>query len=255
MEPGQDLTSQSEEATLPELFREGLKMLQGAAPYLYLTRSSTLQKAKRDELTTFKERIRGFKRGAAAAEDEQAANGLFHMQCVLNAQVACLNLLIQVKGRDYHKAWCYLIDSQEYLSVAERASDEGFKLEWFRTHIENIETAIFPRIKVYNSWGAIIKGGKCTICFSPFRTCEHVEGKVYMGKLCVRVSPEIVSMDHMAIVDDPRDRRCILTEISDDDGYFHDHFTLKRKDRVEKKEGAGLMTRGIIFSNRLLEYD
>jgi hypothetical protein len=69
-----------------------------------------------------------------------------------------------------------LIDAHEYVSIAKIAFDDGFDLESLSKHLTNLELGIFPKFSVYHSWGAVIKGGKCTICGQPFSSCDHVEG-------------------------------------------------------------------------------
>jgi hypothetical protein len=223
-------------ATIPELVDDYTAAMKGGHQLGFLVRDTDLQVQKVDALVALKEQFRGFKTGARKAGNERGANIIFHMECGLNAMISFLTMWIELKRGSHQSAWSKLIDAQEYLSIALRASEGGTGVEEFLAHLQQVEQVIFPEFPLYNSVGQLIRGGKCTICENPFNTCEHVEGRVYWGTLCVRASPEVVKVDHVAIVDEPRDRRCIITEISEDDGYYHDRMTGKVTRKAEDKE-------------------
>ncbi|ACF44814.1 hypothetical protein Ppha_2655 [Pelodictyon phaeoclathratiforme BU-1] len=53
-----------------------------------------------------------------------------------------------------------------------------------------------------------------------------------MGRLCQRADREIVRVDHIAFVENPRDRRCIITKTSDDEGNEIDYFTWEKTGKI-----------------------
>ncbi len=245
-----------QEATLPELIEEYTTAMKGGHRLGFLVGDTDLQVQTVDGLVALRKQVRGFKAGARGAGDERAANTIFHMQCGLNAMISFLTMWVELKRSNHQTAWNRLIDAQEYLSIALRASEGGTGVEEFLTRLQQVERVIFPGFPLYNSVGQIIRGGKCTICDRPFNSCEHVEGQVYWGTLCVRALPEIVEVDHVAMVDEPRDRRCIITEISEDDGYYHDYMTGKVTRKAEdKKEGVAGSFTGVIFHNPSIQID
>jgi hypothetical protein len=246
----------NDKATIEQLAQEYTEVVAEAAKFGYFVRDADLQQEQIDTLLNFKMRIKGFKYGAIKAGEERAANTLFHLQCGLNAQISFLTMWILLKKSDYYAAWDTLIDAEEYVSMAMRAADGGVGLEEFVSQLRRVEEAIFPGYRVYNSWGAVLRGGQCTICGKPFNQCDHIEGMVYWGRLCVRVKPEIVELNHVAVVDEPRDRRCVVTEFTTDDGWYRDYMTWRKtKKAEEKKEGTLGTFVGRIFNSRLLEID
>jgi hypothetical protein len=246
----------SQKATIPQLAEEYSAAVAEAAKFGYLVRASELQQEQIEKLLKLKSRIKGFKYGAIEADNEDAANTLFHLQCGLNAQISFLSMWILLKKSDYFAAWDALIDAEEYVSIAIRAADGGVGLDDFLTRLRNAEDVVFPGYGIYSSWGAVIRGGQCTICSKPFSECEHIEGKVYLGRLCVRVMPEIVKLDHVAAVKEPRDRRCVITELTTDDGWYRDYMTWQKTKKAEnRKEGTLGSFVSRIFNARLLEID
>lgn len=245
-----------ERATLEQLAEEYTIAIRGAQRLGFLVRDTELQAQAVNALTDLKVKFRGFKTGARGAGNEKASNLIFHMQCGLNAMISFLAMWIELKEGSHQRAWNRLIDAQEYVSIALRASDDGEGVQEFLEHLCGVEKVVFPGFSVYNSVGQVIRGGTCTICEQSFNICEHIEGKVYWGTLCVRARPEIVKVDHVAIVDKPRDRRCIITEITEEDGYYHDYITGKRTRKAEdKEEGVAGSFTGVILHNSSIEID
>jgi len=223
-----------------------------AERFVFLVRDTEVQVEQMETLRRLKDRIRGFKYGARKAQDEGAANVLFHLQCGLNAMSSFLAMWVELKKPDYYSAWSRLIDSEEYISVAMRASDAGAALEAFLRRLKETERVIFPGFRVYNSAGLLIRGN-CSVCGKPFSGCQHLEGRVYWGRLCRRVNVDLVSVDHVAIVDEPRDRRCVMTEITDD-GFYRDFMTWKKLRKLEEGAPNNKVT-GIVFSFEQIETD
>ncbi|HWD38304.1 MAG TPA: hypothetical protein VG944_05610 [Fimbriimonas sp.] len=246
--------SEPEHATIPQLEKECQDAIKECLPFLVLTRDAKMQKMQRDRLLVQKERIRGYKRGAAHAGREDYANYLFGMQASLNAYASYLDMLRLVKSHDFHGAWNKLIDTEEYIELTHKAAGDHIDLSNLSRQAKEAERTIFPSFTYFSSWGVVIRGGKCTVCGNSFSDCEHAEGKVYWGKLCVRVQFEVVKMDHMAYVTNPRDRRCITTEVSDN-GKMHEIFTWKTKGPAYTSPGAVGTSTMVMFNRHLIEID
>ena len=245
-----------DKATVPQLISEYLAAIEEALKFGYFVRAKELQKQQIESLIRLKDRIKGFKYGAIQTGNQRSANTLFHLQCVLNAHIAFLEMWVRLKEDEPYAAWDKLIDAQEYISIAMRADSRGIGLEEFLDRLRTVEVVVFPGYRIYNSWGAVIRGGKCTICHKSFDECDHAEGLVYWGRLCVRVHPEILSLDHTAMVEEPYDKRCVVTEFTTEDGYYRDYMTWRKtKKDDEPKEGTIGKFVSRIFSNELLEVD
>lgn len=243
-------------ATIPQLAKEYTVATAEMAKFGCLVRDSELQQEQIDKLLNLKKRIKGFKYGAIEAGDEPAANILFHIQCGLNAHISFLQMWILLKKGDYYAAWDALIDAEEYISIAIRAANEGVGIDDFLNRLKSVEDVVFPGYRVYNSCGFVIRGGQCSVCSKPFCECEHIEGIVYWGRLCIRVKPEIVRTDHIAMVEEPRDRRCVIMELTTGDGWYRDYMTWQKTKKAEDMEEGTLGAFvGRILNTRWLEID
>ncbi len=81
-----------------------------------------------------------------------------------------------------------------------------------------------------------MNGYECTICDKVYGECEHVAGRLYMGQMCVRRVRDIGPVDHIAIVDHPRDKGCRWTKVKDD-GYMYCTLTRRQLEKAGEDRG------------------
>lgn len=211
----------------------------------FFTRSKRLQSEKIVECEYYLQVIKTYKKQVIDQGVEVLANELFHMQCMVNASRSSLLMWIDLKEGRFNDAWSSLVDAQEYISIALKIRDyEGIRN--FEKRLQGAEESLFPGWKFYNSPGFVETIGNCSICSKLFSLCDHIENQIYMGKLCQRVNRSIIRADHFALVENPRDRRCIITKISEKGGQEVDYFTWeatgKKKDNVD-----GMRIESIMF--------
>lgn len=238
-----------ETTTLSALEEQCLAFLDHCADFNFLVRSIDLQRAKFAEIDALVERVRGYKLGAIKMEYEFAANRLFHLQCMLRSMQASLSVWIKLKEGEHLEAWRLLVDAQEYKDVALLTHDyEGIRN--LEAQLNKMREVLFPHFNLYNSPGWVETVGKCSICGSPFSICEHIENRVYMGRLCRRVDREVLEILHSALVRSPRDRRCVITKRSEGNRMI-DNFTLEDVG-PRKHEGEEMLIESVLWTpNRL----
>ncbi|MCU8019728.1 hypothetical protein L5M36_23035 [Shewanella sp. SM72] len=215
--------------------------------FSFYTRSTVIQRQKITMCDDYLGVIKQYKHQAIERNNEHNANQFFHMQCVINSLRSFLHMWVQLKENDFENSWTYLVDAQEYISIALRINDyEGIRN--LENRLNSAEESIFPGWKIYNSPGFVETVGKCSICHESFSVCDHLENEIYMGRLCQRVDREIVRTDHFAFVENPRDRRCIITKTSDDEGNEIDYFTWEETGKkFDNNEGHHVVGRMFCF--------
>lgn len=224
-----------------------------ALPLNFLVHDSSLQQEQCETLEILKNQIKSYKYQAIESNDEEEANLLFHLQCVINSLISVFKMWIELKQQNYDLAWNKLIDAQDYISVALRASNKHRGINEFSEHLYKIERIVFPQWPYYNSPGIIKKGGECSICGKEYGSCEHIEDFVYMGRLCRRINQNIVKFDHGSIVESPKDKRCIIRYISTEDGKKQDYITWKILD--EKFSHEVNREKYLLFEARILSFN
>jgi len=187
----------------------------------------------------------------AIHSDEFAANSLFHIQCMINASRSSLLMWVKIKEGKFNDAWSDLVDAQEYVSIALKVLDnEGVRNT--EDKLNCFEKTVFPGWALFNSPGFIETVGECSICGQSFIQCDHIENNVYMGALCRRVNRKIIEINHVSLVKQPRDKRCVITQISDDDGNMIDYFTWEKTGKKNTNED-GMKLEGITYSLKDLD--
>ena len=229
-----------------QIERKFIDLVDSCSCLNYYTRSKRLQEEKIVECDEFIHEIKIFKAQAVEKSSEAAANEFFLMQCVVNAFKASLSMWVSLKDDSYQKSWSYLIDAQEYLCFALKIREYEGILN-FQKHLKSIEKAVFPGWALYNSSGFVETIGKCSICGKEFTECNHIENQIYLGSLCQRVDKKIIELDHSALVENPRDKRCIINKISDSDGNMIDYFTWEKTGEI-KLNSEGKDMECVLFS-------
>ena len=174
--------------------------------FLFVTRCSDLQRRALDAINQNLEDLSKVKVRAIEKGDEVYANVLLGMECVTVAIASELRMYLALKAEDPDAAWNHLVDAQNALAAACRV-DEGFKhcrIRWEK--LRAFEKVVFP-FQVFMSVGTIVKKLVCSICGGDYDQCQHLAGLPYMGKLCGWIATS-ADLDHIAIVDEPADRRC-----------------------------------------------
>ena len=194
---------------------------------------------------------RNFKLQAINQKLEYEANAFLYMQCTIQAIHSTFLTFELIRHNSNLKAWGKIIDAQEYIDIAIKARciikndaslnrDDGI-LE-ICNRIQKIEKGLFPSHKLYNSPAFIESIGKCSICHTNFLNCEHIEGEIYMGCYCIRIDRKIVELNHVALVENPRDRRCINTSKHNNLGQAIDVFSREPlKDKLNKDTFRGII--------------
>lgn len=228
-----------------EIHTEFCEKIDTFQKYNYYSISIDLKNIAIHDCSEFREYIRKVKHQAIREENSAIANQLFHMQCVLNSILSSLKIWIFLQNSEFKHAWDSLIDAQEYLSIAKKINNyDG--LSNLEDHLNSIEKSIFPKRKVYLSAAFTSTIGKCSICHKTFQECEHIENNIYCGQLCYRKDIENIKGNHIALVEDPKDRRCIVTSYGQENSII-DSFTLQE---IEVKQD----TQEGLFHARILSF-
>lgn len=219
--------------------------------YNNFTVNLSFKKTAINDCIDFIQYIKNTKYQAIKQNCSYEADQLFHMQCFLNSLLSSLKIWIFLAEENYKKAWDSLIDAQDYLIIAKKINTyEGIiNLD---KHLESIEKSIFPQRKIYLSAAFTSSIGYCSICDKEFFECDHIENNIYCGRLCLRIKLTNFKANHVALVENPDDKRCIITSYGKDNSVI-DSFTL---DVIEdKNEAQNGIIHGYMLSFKNLDWD
>lgn len=145
-------------------------------------------------------------------------------------------------------AWDSLQDALSLLRVIKRFSN--IDIACFEYQITEIEK-LFP-YKIFGSVGFLIERFTCSTCGEDIDSvnCPHRHGHLYHGVMAQAVADgENGRIDHVAIVENPRDKRCVLW-LADGDSWEAFHALRFLSEKLVSGEAKPLDISHLVFSKR-----
>jgi len=204
--------------------------------FLIFTRGIEFQKQAIVELESLLKKTSKLKRKMIKDKDEEASNILLSLENLVSVYINELKMLVFLKEDDMNKAWVSLVEAQHSLTTAFQANDIvlNYNGENYLEKLELIEKAFFPH-QTFSSIEAKVESSNCSICGHEYGECAHVVGRPYMGQICYRIFTKMDFEGLSILVENPADKRCRITEFSDDNGYMRDVLTWRIADHSKKK--------------------
>lgn len=143
------------------------------------------------------------------SEHEEAANITYTLEAMTEAVRHTIALWIEFKADKAEKAWDELVAAQRTAEAALRFHPCAGNMRGLLAHLTALEQLLFPPM-VFLSTGLIVGREECSLCHDDIEKCDHIPGRLYKGRCCVRVVKEIVRLDHASIVERPEDKRCYV---------------------------------------------
>lgn len=134
---------------------------------------------------------------------------LFVFDCYVDFLESYADLWAKIFQEQYSSSWTSLQDAFDSLRLVRKFSSLDVSL--FEDQLIELEKA-YP-YNVFMSVGMTVEMFECSICGldidSP--TCMHRRGELYRGKMAVAIARNITDLDHVSLVEDPEDKRCVIT--------------------------------------------
>lgn len=214
-----DTNSRTLEQLVADFEKRSVELYQDVVP----ARSSARMQKASEDAWQLAQWVTGYKEDARQRKDEEVANMLLGAQCFASALASEIDMWIAIKANDPDRAWTCLIDMQEYLEISARAHATELVVE-FAARAAQHEDTLFPPV-VFMSSGCRYRPGICTICGAQFDQCPHEEDVIYVGRVCREINRQEIHFDHVAIVKEPRDKRCRLASMADEQGVSRHWFS------------------------------
>jgi hypothetical protein len=182
------------------LFEEFNDVAEKAQNIAIFTRDLELQKNEVSAINLFIKKIELSMLNEGLTEEE--LNLLLFLKFTIESVLLEIQMIIFLKENKIDLAWSALIQAQNNISIAAKNHPfDSNNLNEFINRLELYEKILFPKV-VFASVGGIIKKTKCTICELEYENCDHMKGKFYFGKLCVREIHEI-ELEETSLVENP----------------------------------------------------
>jgi len=214
---GETVVAQSSRMTLSQVIDYFNAGIREAEDFRCLARSSRLQLEQCFALDLLLYNATKVKRDAIQRGEEDTANLFLGFECVIGAVRSELMMWILLKRETPNEAWDRLVAAQMACLHATRAHKGFVHCEQRLRDLEQIESHIFPP-QVFLSAGFVSDRLDCSICDQRYSKCEHLRGRPYMGNFC-EVIHRNPRGDHVAIVENPADKRCRVVSFKTKDGH------------------------------------
>jgi len=166
----------------------------------------------REELDREKVVLQEVKESLAASENDQVYNELYLFSAYVGLfQDYCSYWRLLSEG-NFGKSWGALQDVQDSLRLIYKfwpKEECPAVLSYIERQCLEIEK-LYP-YKVFFSIGVEIQDIECSLCGKSMNSfdCEHIAGELYRGQLACGIAKNLVALNHVAVVTNPRDKRCV----------------------------------------------
>lgn len=239
-----------------EFVEEYTETVQSCEKFCFLPREIYYQKDAIKDLSELLEKSAQIRIEVIEQDDEEAANQVLTLRCMINALRYELKIWIDLKEGDWGKAWNALVDAQDSARSARSAHEIAVQCNVtnYLGKLDMIEKFVFPP-QTFNSPGLYVENFLCSICGEDYSECEHIAGEPYSGFFCQRVVDGVLGTREVSIVENPEDKKARVTEHITDDGMIRNQLTWnKREMDKEEKENYGdqsddgFIIRGIVMT-------
>ena len=139
-------------------------------------------------------------------------NDLYVLKRVINFYNSLSRYWEHIYNSKYSDSWSSLQDCLDLLRTIKRFASNNrlYKLEKYESLLLDIEK-IYP-YRIFSSMGIEIGFYECSICNKDIDSfdCPHEIGNLYKGEMAYGIAKGISSIDHVAMVKNPQDKRCVV---------------------------------------------
>ena len=149
---------------------------------------------------------------------EIVLNEFFVLDLYIKFLIGYADLWKQIRDQKFNESWNLLQDEMDFLRKLKQFSavNEEYKhLSFFESQFIHLEK-IYP-YKLFLSTSMTIGYLKCNICELDMDSpnCPHLTEKLYRGEIAYGIVQGPIIPDHIAIVENPADKRCIINPQED----------------------------------------
>lgn len=148
-------------------------------------------------------------RSKSTADDDFFLNDLFVIDKYVGFLFAYNELWSSIVDEKFSESWVILQDALDHLRLIKRFS--SLDVAFFEMQLIELER-LYP-YKLFASVGMLVSHFECSLCGHDIDSmdCPHIRGQLYRGQIAFGIAKDIVAFDHVALVENPENKRCVLT--------------------------------------------
>lgn len=160
---------------------------------------NTLDKSK----TTLQETI---------SEDELVLNDIFLLKQIVHFHYSLVGLWKEIFNMNYSNSWNKLQNCFDSLRAIKKFSFQEIHpiFDYFENQLLELEK-LYP-YHLFFSTGLEVELYRCSICNADIDSfeCPHEIGELYMGQMASGIAENALDINHVAMVENPMDKRCVI---------------------------------------------
>ncbi|MCX7070527.1 MAG: SEC-C domain-containing protein [Gammaproteobacteria bacterium] len=162
-----------------------------------------------DQLTSLLTQARELYRGAP----DEVLDDIYVLECYVRMFGEYGYLWHQIANSNFSESWRTVQNVFNIIRQIKRFST--IDVSAIEDQLYALET-LYP-YKIFFSMGAVVDYFECSICGHDIDSfeCAHRGGELYRGQMAVAIARNIVQLDHVAMVERPVDKRCVITYKND----------------------------------------
>lgn len=146
------------------------------------------------------------------SEADDVSNELYVLRSIPNILEYYLKYWESITESKLKGSWDHLQDCLSCLRLLKRFSpkESATIVEFFEAQLIELEK-LYP-YKMFASVGILVDSFECSICGNDIDSleCEHIRGELYRGRMATAIAKGIRQLNHVALVSNPADKRCVL---------------------------------------------
>lgn len=156
------------------------------------------------------------------AEEELVLNDIYLFKVIISFHNSLVSLWEDIANQKYSSSWSFLQNCFDNLRTINKFSLNNKKnksLNLFEKQLLILEK-LYP-YKIFLSMGWEVLFYECSICKKDIDSfdCPHNIGELYNGKMAIGIAKEITNINHISMVENPLDKRCVV-QYEDDSEHF-----------------------------------
>jgi len=152
------------------------------------------------------------KNNALINKSEHILNEYYVFRSYIDFLIEYCKIWKLLKIYKFSESWDILQNTMDILRILKKFTNHKKEKQicFFENQLINLEK-LYP-YDVFVSIGAMVDYFECSICGQDIDSmdCPHLKGELYNGVMAIAVAKNLVSLDHVALVKHPIDKRCVI---------------------------------------------
>ncbi|SFU07507.1 SEC-C motif-containing protein [Pseudoalteromonas sp. DSM 26666] len=147
----------------------------------------------------------------ANSKVEKVKNDIFISEQFIKLLLYVAKYWLAITEQKFSDSWLVLQDILDYLrSIKKFHKENNLTVSFLEEQFIALESS-YP-YRLFSSVGIVVDHYNCSVCGLDIDSfeCLHLKGELYNGDIAYGIANKILHFDHLALVENPLDKRCAI---------------------------------------------